>query len=159
MTSFLSKRKAVPKEIRIAIGADHGGFTLKETIKKYLEGRGYSVHDYGTFSPASVDYPDFAKKVAKAITSGECERGILLCRNGIGMSIAANRFKNVRAVTCYDVETAKSSRVHDNTNVLSLGADFLDEKKATEIVDSWIRTEFDDSERRVRRIRMIDDMK
>lgn len=143
--------------MNIAIAADHGGFTLKETIKKYLEGRGYSVHDYGTFSEENVDYPDFAKKVANAIASGECERGILLCRNGIGMSIAANRFKNVRAATCYDVETAKSSRVHDNTNVLSLGADFLDDKKATAIVDSWIRTEFDDSERRVRRIRMIDE--
>lgn len=145
------------KEIRIAIGADHGGFTLKETIKKYLEAKGYSVHDYGTFNEESVDYPDFAKKVAKAIASGECERGILLCRNGIGMSIAANRFKNVRAATCYDVETAKSSRVHDNTNVLSLGADFLDDKKAMAIVDSWIRTEFDGSERRIRRIRMIDE--
>ena len=145
------------KEIRIAIAADHGGFVLKEKIKDYLEAMGYSVHDYGTFSEESVDYPDFARKVAKAVANGECERGILLCRNGIGMSIAANRFKNVSAATCNDVETAKSSRVHDDTNVLSLGADFLDDKEATAIVDSWIRTEFDDSERRIRRIRMIDE--
>ncbi len=143
--------------MRIAIAADHGGFDLKEKIKKYLLDKGHSVHDFGTSSTNPVDYPDFAKKVAIAVSTGENERGILFCRNGIGMSIAANRLKHVRAATCYDVDTAKSGRFHDNINVLSLGADYTDEKTAIEIVNTWLEVLFDDNERRVRRINKLDE--
>ncbi len=142
--------------MRIALAADHGGFELKEKVKKYLENKNHIVCDYGTFSSDSVDYPDFARKVAMAVSTNECERGILICRNGIGMSIAANRFKGVRAATCYDKKTAESSRFHDNTNVLSLGSDFTKEKDALDIIDTWLTSQFDLTDRRLRREKKLD---
>ena len=162
MTSFLSERKAVPKEkgtknVRIAIAADHGGFDLKEKIKQYLETNGYSVRDYGTHGSESVDYPDFAKKVAAAVSAKECERGILVCGTGIGMSITANKFPGVYAALCHDEYTAKMSRAHNNSNVLTLGVRTTNEETAIKIVDTWLGTDFE-GERHERRIRKIKDV-
>ncbi len=162
MTSFLSERKAVPKEkgtknVRIAIAADHGGFDLKEKIKQYLETNGYSVRDYGTHGSESVDYPDFAKKVAAAVSAKECERGILVCGTGIGMSITANKFPGVYAALCHDEYTAKMSRAHNNSNVLTLGGRTTNEETAIKIVDTWLGTDFE-GERHERRIRKIKDV-
>lgn len=141
----------------IAIGSDHGGFELKERLKRYLEELGYAVQDFGCYGKESVDYPDYAKKVACSVSKGECQKGLLICRNGIGMSIAANRFRVVRAATCFNEDVAMSSREHDDTNVLCLGADFVSEEEAKKITLAWLKARFDDNERRVRRIKKIED--
>ncbi len=141
---------------KIAIGSDHGGFELKEELKESLKKAGHEVKDCGTFSKDSCDYPDFAKNVAASIRKNESARGILICRNGVGINIAANRFKNIRAVTCFDTALAESSRFHDDTNVLCLGADMMDANKALEITSAWLSAPFDNNERRIRRINKID---
>ncbi len=144
--------------MKIAIGADHAGFTLKEKIKEYLQNKGYSVCDYGTFSQASVDYPDFAKKVAAAVSAKECERGILVCGTGIGMSITANKFPGVYAALCYDEQTAKLSRAHNNSNVLTLGGRTMQAENAVKIIDTWLGTDFegDRHERRFNKIKELE---
>ena len=144
--------------MKIALAADHGGFELKEALKERLKEIGHEVKDYGTFSKDLCDYPDFAKNVAVSIRKKESEKGILICRNGIGMSIAANRFQNIRAVTCFDTDLAKSSRFHDDTNVLCLGADMLNINKALKISSVWLSSPFDNNERRLRRINKMDDL-
>ncbi len=141
--------------MKIAIGSDHGGYELKEILKQHLSGR-HEVFDAGTESNESCDYPDIAKKVAARIASEKSDRGILICRNGIGMCIAANRFRGVRAAVCHDETIAVSSRKHDNTNVLCLGADFTGRIESIKIVDTWLSAVFDDQEKRIRRIRKID---
>ena len=126
----------------IAIGSDHGGYKLKEEIKKYLEEKEIEYTDCGTFNEESVDYPEIAKAVALEIQNKECDKGIVICRSGIGMSIVANKFKGIRCAKCNDEEEAKFSRMHNDANMLAIGADYVDINKAVRIVRAWIATEF-----------------
>ena len=130
--------------MRIAIACDHGGFHLKEHIKKYLTEKGIEIVDHGTYNEDSVDYPDFAEKLCKDITSGEsgAERGILICGTGIGISIAANKCKGIRAALCADVFSAKMSREHNNANVLVMPARFVSYRMAVMMVSAWLKTGF-----------------
>ena len=128
--------------MKIAIGSDHGGFELKELIAGYLRGEGHEVNDVGCFSDASVDYPDFADKVCQSVRSGESHQGILICGTGIGMSIAANRYRDIRAALCHEAFTARMSREHNNANVLCLGARVIGSEVALDIVRVWVKTEF-----------------
>ena len=127
----------------IAIGADHGGFELKEEVKKYLDEKGIEYKDYGTYSTDRVDYPDIAKKVSKSVQSKECDKGILICRSGYGMSMVANKFKGIRSAPCFCEEAAKYSRMHNDSNVLALGADYVSTNEAICIVRMWLATEFE----------------
>lgn len=126
----------------IALGADHAGFTLKEDLKIWLTRRGHRVHDYGTHSLDAVDYPDFAGLVGEAVTSGEADRGVLVCGTGIGMTIAANKIAGVRAALCSDVFMARASREHNDANVLALGARVLEPARALEILEAWLDAGF-----------------
>lgn len=126
----------------LAIGCDHGGFELKNHIISYLKEQGVEIKDFGTYDENSVDYPDIAKKVCASITSGECERGILVCGTGIGMSIAANKVKGIRAAMCTDVYSAKMTKQHNNTNVLCLGGRVTGRELAFMICDTWLNEEF-----------------
>ncbi len=127
----------------IAIGSDHGGYRLKEEIKRYLDEKGIIYNDCGTYSEESVDYPNIAKEVAKKIQSKECEQGILICRSGIGMSIVANKFKGIRCAKCNNEQEAKFSKMHNNSNVLAIGADYVSTNEAICIVRTWIATQFE----------------
>lgn len=138
--------------MEIVIGSDHGGFTLKNTIVELLGELGYQVKDVGCFSDQSVDYPDFAEQVSKNIIDGENNLGILVCGTGIGMSIAANRHREIRAAVCFDEFTAKMSREHNNANILCLGERVIDPEVAKQMVRVWLETEFDDGGRHQRRI-------
>ena len=138
--------------MKIAIGCDHGAFALKEVVKAHLEGKGYEVCDYGTYSLASCDYPDFAEKAAKAVASGECEKGIVLCTTGIGISIAANKVKGIRCALLSDIWSAKMTREHNDTNMMAMGAAIVGEMLAKQIVDTWLGTEFSGEEKHQRRI-------
>jgi ribose 5-phosphate isomerase B len=129
-------------KVKIALGADHGGYELKETVKQRLLQTGHEVVDVGCFSTESVDYPDFAEKAVENILNGECRQGILICGTGIGMSIAANRHRRIRAANCSDVFSTKMSREHNDANVLCLGARILDTENAIEIVTVWLAAEF-----------------
>ncbi|WP_088554935.1 ribose 5-phosphate isomerase B [Calderihabitans maritimus] len=144
--------------MKIALGSDHGGFELKEKIKKYLEERGISYHDFGTYNQESVDYPDFALQVAEAVRAGQYDRGILVCGTGIGVSIAANKVPGVRAALCHDVFSAKASREHNDANILTLGQRVVGPGLALEIVRVWLESEFTGGrhERRVRKITSIE---
>lgn len=126
----------------IAIGCDHGAFNLKNAVKKYLEERGLKVKDFGIYEEGRVDYPDIAEVVCKSITSGECEKGILLCGTGIGISIAANKIKGIRAAVCNEVYCAKMAKCHNNANVITLGGRVVGEDVALEIVSAWLDAEF-----------------
>ena len=126
----------------VALGADHGGFPLKETLKAHLSDQGYRVEDGGTYSAEAVDYPDFAYAVAKQVSNGEAWRGIIIDGAGIGSCMAANKVSGVRAAMCYDHATALNSREHNNANVLTLGAGLIGSSLARQIVDTWLRTEF-----------------
>ena len=143
----------------VAIGADHGGFELKEQLKSYLREWGYQVLDLGTNSVESVDYPDFAEAVARAVASGESWLGIVLDSAGIGSSIAANKVPGVRAALCYDRATARNSREHNDANVLTLGAKLIAPEDAREIVALWLATPFGGGrhQRRVDKIRNIEE--
>ena len=127
----------------IAIGSDHGGYKLKEEIKKYLEEKNIEYKDYGTTSEESVDYPNIAKKVATAVQNKECDKGILICRSGIGMSISANKFKGIRCTLCHNETTAKYARLHNDSNVLAIGADEVSNNEAICILRMWLATEFE----------------
>jgi ribose 5-phosphate isomerase B len=129
--------------VKIAIASDHAGFRLKEGVRRHLQKLGHEVKDLGTFDEKPVDYPDFAFPVAKSVASGDCEMGILFCGTGIGMSIAANKVKGIRAAHCTNVEEAKLSRQHNNANVLCLGGRILGKEQAFEMVDAWLTTEFE----------------
>lgn len=131
------------KTLKIAIGSDHGGFELKDKIVKHLKTRGFEVKDFGTFSADSCDYPKIGKEVASNVNSKNADRGILVCGSGIGMSIAANRFKDVRAALCWDLKTAELSRQHNNANVLCLGERVIDNDLAIKMVDLWLKTQFE----------------
>jgi len=141
----------------IAIGCDHAGFELKEEIRKYLESKNIEYKDYGCFSTESVDYPEYGVKVAKAVASGECEKGLLFCGTGVGISISANKVKGIRAVVCSEPYSAKLSRMHNDTNILALGARVVGVELAKMIVDIWLNTPFE-GERHLRRIKMIDEL-
>ena len=138
----------------LAIGSDHAGYELKEKIKKYFEENGIKFTDFGTFSLESCDYPIIAEKVGNSVLNKESEKGILICGAGIGMSIAANKIKDVRAALCYEPELAELARKHNNANVLCMGGRFTDFEKAKEIVKTFLNTDFE-GERHQRRIDMI----
>ena len=138
--------------MKIAIGCDHGALALKNTVKAHLEKKGYEVCDYGTYTLDSCDYPDFAEKAAKAVASGECEKGIVLCTTGIGISIAANKVKGIRCALLSDVMSARMTREHNDTNMMAIGAAVTGQLLALEIADTWLGTEFSQGERHQRRI-------
>lgn len=127
----------------IALACDHGAYDLKEALKKFLEVKGLTYKDFGTYSKDSCDYPDFAGAAAKAVASGECDRGIVCCTTGIGVSICANKVKGVRCALVSDLMTAKLTRQHNDTNVLALGAGVVGEKLALEIADTWLDTDYE----------------
>ncbi|WP_028842391.1 ribose 5-phosphate isomerase B [Thermodesulfovibrio yellowstonii] len=140
--------------MKIAIGSDHAGFELKELISQIVEDTGHEIIDMGTGSSCSVDYPDYAEAVAQAVSDGKAERGILICGTGIGMSIVANKFKNVRAALCNDLFTAKMSRLHNDANILCMGARVIGKGLAIEIVKTWLSTPFE-AERHLKRVEKI----
>ncbi len=144
----------------IYIGADHRGFAIKESIKKYLTDSGYEVVDFGNDKlDANDDYNDFAANVAKEISKDpSLGRGILVCGSGVGMDIVANKFRNVRCSLCFSADHAMSVRTDDDPNVLALAADFLDENSAKKIVSVWLQTQFDKKENHVRRIKKIEEL-
>jgi ribose 5-phosphate isomerase B len=141
--------------VRIAIGSDHAGFRYKEMIKRALVERGHGVDDFGTSSPEPVDYPAFIRPVAEAVGRGEYERGIVLGGSGNGEAIVANRVRGVRCTLCWNAESARLARSHNDANVLALGERLLTPEAAIEIVDVWLRTPFDGG-RHARRIAQID---
>lgn len=141
--------------MKIAIGCDHGAYTLKKTIVSYLEKKGYTVKDFGCFNPGSCDYPDFCGAAAKAVASGECQKGIVLCTTGIGASIAANKVKGIRCALLSDVLSARLTRLHNDTNMMALGAGIVGESLALEIVQVWLNTEFSEEERHKKRIQKM----
>ena len=141
----------------IAIGSDHGGYKLKEEIKKYLEEKEIEYIDCGTFDEERVDYPEIAKAIALEVQGKECDKGIAICRSGIGMSIVANKFKGIRCAKCNDEEEAKYSRMHNDANILALGADYIETSEAIRIVRMWIATEFEGG-RHEERIKIIDEI-
>ncbi|MBO4414939.1 MAG: ribose 5-phosphate isomerase B [Lachnospiraceae bacterium] len=136
----------------IAIGSDHAGYALKQAVMEHLKARGEEFKDYGTYSEASCDYPDFAEAVSQAIIKGEAERGILICGTGIGISIAANRHKEIRAAVCGDCFSAEATRQHNDANILAMGARVVGEGLALKIVDTFLDTEFSNGANHVRRI-------
>lgn len=143
-------------KIKIAIGSDHGGFEYKASIIKALQVKGYDVVDMGTYSPESCDYPIIAKKVARAVAKGDFEKGILVCGTGIGMSMAANKVKCIRAAVCGDTFSARATRAHNNANILCLGQRVVGEGLALDIVDIWLTTKFEGG-RHERRVNMIEE--
>ena len=138
--------------MKIAIGCDHGALALKNTVKAHLEKKGYEVCDYGTYTLDSCDYPDFAEKAAKAVASGDCEKGIVMCTTGIGISIAANKVKGIRCALLADTWSAKMTREHNDTNMMAMGAAIVGEMLALQIVDTWLGTEFSAEAKHQRRI-------
>ncbi len=139
----------------IAIASDHGGFDLKEAVRKHLEEKGITCRDFGTDSKASCDYPDFAGAAAKAVADGECERGIVICTTGIGVSIVANKVNGIRCGLCTNVTQARLTREHNDANMLALGAGITGQTAAMDIVDTFLSTEFSHGERHERRVRKI----
>ena len=138
--------------MKIAIGCDHGALALKNKLIDHLTKKGYEVVNFGTDTLDSCDYPDFAAPAAKAVASGECEKGIELCTTGIGVSITANKIPGIRCALLSDVMSARMTREHNDTNVMALGAGVVGEMLALEIVDTWLGTEFSHNERHQRRI-------
>ncbi len=141
----------------IAIGCDHGGYKLKEEIKKYIEEIDLKYMDFGTYSEERTDYPIYAKKVAEAVSNGECDIGILVCRSGHGMAVVANKFKNVRAANFTSEEEARFAKADDNINVVTIGADYVETNEAIRIIRTWIATEFKGG-RYQERIEMINEI-
>ena len=142
----------------IAIGCDHGGFELKEAVKKHLDERKIEYKDFGTYSSDSCDYAVFAEKAARAVAGGECERGLLFCGTGVGISMAANKVRGIRACCCSDKFSAEMTRLHNDANMLCLGGRVIAPEKAIELVDIFLDTEFSGEERHVRRIAQITDL-
>ena len=138
--------------MRISIGCDHGALALKNKMVAHLTKKGYDVKDCGTYTADSCDYPDFAAVAAKAVASGECEKGIVLCTTGIGVSIAANKVDGIRCALLSDVMSARLTREHNDTNMMAIGAGVVGEMLALEILDTWLETEFSHNERHQRRI-------
>jgi len=143
------------ENIKIAIGSDHGGFELKKKIVDYLKRNNFKFKDFGTFTNESCDYPVFAKEVALKVAKGDFNKGILICGTGIGVSIVANKVKGIRAALCFDTFCAEMSRAHNNANILCLGQRVIAEDLALEIVDVWLRSEFEGG-RHEKRVEMIE---
>ena len=143
--------------MKIIIGSDHGGYELKNKIIKFLKDKKYNVKDFGAYSKESCDYPLIGFKVADAVSRGNADRGILICRTGVGMAIIANKLKGVRAAACYDEAMARSSREHNDCNVLVLAADYTDLKNAKKFVRIWLAAELA-GERHKRRVKQIEDI-
>ena len=141
----------------IAIGSDHGGFELKNEIKKHLEARDFEVKDYGTYSKESVDYPDIAKAVCEPVVAGEAEFGVLVCGTGIGISIAANKVKGIRAAHLSDPYSAAKAKEHNNANIIAFGARIVGSEMAKAIVDAWLDAKYIGSGRHERRVNMIEE--
>ena len=144
--------------MKIAIGCDHGALALKNKLVSHLEARDFQVCDFGTHTADSCDYPIFAAAAAKAVASGECERGIVLCTTGIGVSIAANKVRGIRCALLHDKKSAEMTRLHNDTNMMALGAGVTEESLALEIADIWLDTEFSGAERHSRRISQVMDL-
>ena len=142
----------------IALGCDHAGYPLKEALKKYLDSIGRTYIDFGTDSEASVDYPIYAAKAAHAVADGKCECGILCCGTGIGISIAANKVKGIRAAVCSDAYSTEMTRLHNNANILCMGARVISEEKAIELTQIFLNTPALDEERHRRRVKMLEDI-
>ncbi len=140
--------------LKLALGCDHGGFKLKEEINRMLREEGYDFKDFGTFSEESVDYPDIALEVAKAVRDGFYDRGILICGTGIGISIAANKLTGIRAALCHDTFSARASRAHNDANILAMGGRVIGPGLAKEIVRVWLETDFAGG-RHARRVQKI----
>ena len=138
--------------MKIALGCDHGALALKNKLITHLESKGFEVKDFGTYTFDSCDYPDFAGAAAKAVAAGECEKGIVLCTTGIGVSITANKIKGIRCALLSDVMSARMTREHNDTNMMAIGAGVVGEMLALQIVDTWLGTEFSHDERHQRRI-------
>ena len=141
----------------IALGCDQGGYELMQEVKKHLVNRGVEFKDFGTYSSESVDYPIYGKKVANAVASGECEKGILICGTGIGISITANKVKGIRCALCHDVFSAEATRLHNDANILAMGGRVVGPGLALMIVDKFLDTPFSEEERHARRISMMED--
>lgn len=140
----------------IALGCDHGGYGLMQEVIRHLEDRGLEYKNYGCYSEESVDYPVYAKAAANAVASGECEKGILICGTGIGISIAANKVLGIRAALCHDCFSAEATRQHNDANMLAMGARVIGPGLALKIVDIFLDTPFSNDERHIRRIGMIE---
>ena len=138
--------------MKIAIACDHGALSLKNAVAEHLKKNGYEVMDFGTHTLDSCDYPDFAGAAAKAVASGECDRGIVMCTTGIGMSVAANKVKGIRCALLHDMMSARMTREHNDTNMMAIGAAVVGQMLAFEIIDTWLGTEFSGNERHQRRI-------
>lgn len=141
----------------IAIGCDHGGYQLKEEIKKYLEEQNLEYKDFGTYSNERTDYPIFAKEVAKSIQNQECDKGILICRSGFGMSIVANKYRGIRCAACYNDETVKQAKEHSNINILAIPADYTNVNEAVKRIRIWLGSEFLGG-RYLERLQMIEEI-
>jgi len=140
----------------IAIGSDHGGFDLKESVIRHLKESGAEVKDVGCYAKESCDYPVFGHAVAEAVESGECEKGIVICTTGIGISMTANKHKGIRCALCSEPLSAKMTRLHNDANVLAMGAALIGPMMANEIVDTFLNTEFSGDERHQRRVDLIE---
>ena len=141
----------------IAIASDHGGFALKQEIINYLKAQNLAFKDFGCYTEDAVDYPDYAKTVAHAVLNGECEKGILICGTGIGISIAANKIKGIRCALCHDVFSAEATRLHNDANIIALGGRVIGPSHAIKVVDTFLNTAFSNDERHKRRICKIED--
>ena len=141
----------------IALGCDHGGYALMQEVKAHLEQRGLEYKDFGTYSEESCDYPVFGKKAAQAVASGECEKGVLICGTGIGISITANKIRGIRAALCGDCFSAQATRQHNDANMLALGARITGPGLALMILDTFLDTPFSGEERHARRIAQIEE--
>ncbi len=140
----------------IALGCDHGGYALMQEVKDFLDKKGYEYVDFGCNSPASVDYPEYARKVAYAILDRTCDKGILICGTGIGISIAANKIPGIRAALCTDCFCAQATREHNDSNILAMGGRVVGGGLATKIVETFLETPFSNDERHIRRINLIE---
>ena len=143
--------------MKVVLSSDHRGYKLKGSLKKFLEERKMEFLDVGTFSADSVDYPDFAMLAAEKVSHGDYDRGILICGSGIGMCIAANKFPGIRAAVCHDISAAEMSRKHNDSNMLGLGADVINEESARKILHVWLETKFEGG-RHLRRIQKISEI-
>ena len=144
--------------MKIAVGSDHGGFALKEAVKKHLEAKGIEVEDFGCYSTESVDYAVYGAKVAHCVADGKADYGVLVCSTGIGISMAANKVKGIRAALCSDCFSAEATRLHNDANILAMGARVLGPGLAVKIVDTFLHTEFSNGERHIRRIEKIEEL-
>jgi ribose 5-phosphate isomerase B len=141
----------------IGIGSDHGGYPLKQEVIKYLEQNNIQYKDYGCYDESSCDYPVYAKAVANAVVEGVCDKGILICGTGIGISIAANKIKGIRCALCHDCFSAQATREHNDANILAMGARVIGAGLAVKIVDEFLKTEFSNDQRHINRIRQIEE--